>query len=142
MINLLRQMYRDTSAYIRVLFDFSFTDYLTIQMLPLFYGTIIIACLGLVAYQVLEAFIHSMWMGLLFLLAAPFALLVLISVARALFEFYIVIFRIAENVDELVQLRDSVERLSGLGDMASRIPFWRLMLNRPKNSDTPSSRKE
>ncbi len=76
--------------YVRVLFDFSFTEYLTIQLLPIFYGIIILGCLGLVIYQVLMSFISSMWLGLLVLLAAPFAFLVLISVMRALFEFYIV----------------------------------------------------
>ncbi len=125
--------------YVRVLFDFSFTEYLTIQLLPIFYGIIILGCLGLVIYQVLMSFISSMWLGLLVLLAAPFAFLVLISVMRALFEFYIVIFRIAEDVDELVQLRDSVERLSGLSEMANRIPFWKLITSRPRATENPSA---
>ena len=134
---------QNARAYLRVLFDFSFTEYLTIQLLPIFYGIIILGCLGLVFYQVLMAFISSMWLGLLVLMAAPFAFLVLLSVMRALFEFYIVIFRIAEDVDELVKLRDSVERLSGLGEIASRIPFWKLITSRPRmNPQDSATRKD
>lgn len=125
----IRELKENTTTYIRTLFDFSFTTYLTIQLLPFFYGLIITACGTVVAYAILEAFTFSIWRGVFYVLISPFAFLVMLSVARALFEFFIVIFRIAENVDELVQLRDSVERLSGLTDMTSltkRIPFWGL----------------
>lgn len=137
--NLHRQK-ENGKLYIRTLFDFSFTNYLTIQMLPFFYGIMVAACGSVVAYAVVEGFAFSFWRGLFYLMVSPFAFLVLLSVARALFEFYIVVFRIAENVDEMVQLKDHVERLSGITDDMSnitrRIPFWGLITRSPRNSDS------
>jgi hypothetical protein len=50
---------------------------------------------------------------------------------------YIVVFRIAENVDELVGMRDTVDRLSGisttvdeLSNMTRKLPFWKAMTSR------------
>ena len=125
--------------YWQALFDFSFEKYMIIQMLPILYGMILFAIGAGLLYLVAEAFISgSHWRAFFYLFfAGPLAFVVLASFLRGLLEFYIVIFRIAEDVDELVGIRDTVDKLSGLHDtvdeMASitrRIPFWKLIIGK------------
>ena len=125
--------------YWQALFDFSFEKYMIIQMLPILYGMILFAIATGILYLIVEAFLFgSPWRGFFYLFfAGPLAFVVLASFLRGLLEFYIVIFRIAEDVDELVGIRDTVDKLSGLHDtvdeMASitrRIPFWKLIIGK------------
>lgn len=126
--------------YWQALFDFSFEKYMIIQMLPILYGMMLFAIAAGLLYLVAEAFLSgSAWRGFFYLFfAGPLAFVVLASLLRGLLEFYIVIFRIAEDVDELIGIRDTVDKLSGLsdtvGEMASltrRIPFWKVIMGRP-----------
>lgn len=121
--------------YWRELFNFKFDKYMIIQVVPGVYGISLVAlALGLL-YVCVEAFMASTWRGLFyFFFAAPVAFLVFASILRALLEFYMVVFKIAEHVDELAGLRDTVDRLSGIGDsvdemvaVTRRIPFWRAL---------------
>lgn len=125
--------------YWKALFDFSFEKYMIIQMLPILYGMMLFAIGFGICYLVVEAFLSgSTWRGFFYLFfAGPLAFVVLASLLRALLEFYMVIFRIAEDVDELLGVRDTVNKLSGISEtvdeMASltrRIPFWKLIIGR------------
>lgn len=132
------------AQYWKALFDFSFEKYMIFQVLPILYGMMLFALGVAILYVIVETFSSgSHWRGFFYLFfAGPLAFVVLASILRALLEFYMVIFRIAEDVDELVGMRDTVDKLSGLhdtvNDMASltrRIPFWKLIVGkRPSTS--------
>jgi hypothetical protein len=120
--------------YWKGLLDFSFEKYFIYQMLPMVYGTLLVGIAGAMLYFVAETFIAGhIFRGLLYLfVAGPFSFLVIASIIRAMIELYIVIFRIAEDVDELVGIRDTMDKLSGLGDavdqmstVTNRIPFFK-----------------
>lgn len=122
--------------YWKALFDFSFDKYMIIQMLPILYGMLLFAIGAGILYLIVEAFASgSLWRGFFYLFfAGPLTFVVLASLLRALLEFYMVIFRIAEDVDELLGVRDTVNKLSGLSDtvdemasMTRRIPFWKII---------------
>lgn len=129
--------------YWKALFDFSFEKYMIIQMLPILYGMLLFAIGAGILYLVAEAFISgSTWRGFFYLFfAGPLLFVVLASLLRGMLEFYMVIFRIAEDVDELLGVRDTVDKLSGLSDrvdeMASltrRIPFWKVIMGKSTSS--------
>ena len=73
-------------------------------------------------------------------IGAPVGFLVCASFLRAMVEFYLVIFRIAENVDQLAGITDTVDKLSGLSDAAERIPFLNLI--RRATKDKPVSTQQ
>lgn len=136
--------------YWKALFDFSFERYMIIQMLPILYGMMLFGLGAGIIYLVVEAFVNgSPWRAFFYLFfAGPLAFVVIASMLRAMLEFYIVIFRIAEDVDELVGIRDTVDKLSGLqetvGQMASitrRIPFWKVIVGKGGTSSSSSSRR-
>lgn len=120
--------------YWKALFDFSFEKYMIIQMLPILYGMMLFAIAAGILYLIAEAFLSgSLWRGFFYLFfAGPLTFVVLASLLRAMLEFYMVVFRVAEDVDELMGVRDTVDKLSGLADnvdemaaMTRRIPFWK-----------------
>lgn len=134
------------AQYWKALFDFSFEKYMIIQMLPILYGMMLFAIGAGILYLIAEAFLSgSHWRGFFYLFfAGPLLFVVLASLLRALLEFYIVIFRIAEDVDELIGIRDTVDKLSGLQDtvdqMASitrRIPFWKVIMGKRPSGTAP-----
>ena len=135
--------------YWRELFNFRFDKYMIIQVIPGVYGLALAGlALGLV-YLSVEAFLNSPWRGLFyFFFAGPLAFVVLASVLRALLEFYMVVFKIAEHVDELVGLRDTVDRLSGISDtvdeismVTRRLPFWSAISGRRRVRRTVERRQ-
>ncbi len=116
--------------YLRALFDFTFTRYITIQMLPVLYGVMILASGIAVTQLVVSGFAHSTGRGWIYLLLSPFAFIVLVSTFRAILEFLVVTFRIAEDIEKLSGMRESVDKISGMTDISSltsRIPFVRLL---------------
>ncbi|MEY1662254.1 DUF4282 domain-containing protein [Isoalcanivorax beigongshangi] len=134
--------------YWRELFNFRFDRYMIIQVLPGVYGLALAAIAIALTYLSVEAFFHSTWRGMFyFFFAAPLTFLVLASTLRALLEFYMVMFRIAEHLSELAGMRDTVDRLSGISDsvdemanLARRIPFWRALTG--FNNERRRGRKE
>ncbi|ASK34508.1 hypothetical protein CEK62_08980 [Alcanivorax sp. N3-2A] len=121
--------------YWRELFSFKFDKYMIIQVIPGVYGVALVGIgLGLL-YLCVDAFTVSTWRGLFFLfIGGPIGFLVLASTLRALLEFYMVVFKISQHVDELAGLRDTVDRLSGISDsvdemvsVTRRIPFWKAL---------------
>lgn len=125
--------------YLLALFDFSFTRYITIQMLPVVYGLMIVASGIIIVDLVIDAFAASSTKGWAYALLAPFAFIVLLSIFRSLLEFFVVVFRIAEDIEELASMRESVDKISGLTDISAltrRLPFFRLLNpGRPRGDD-------
>ncbi len=138
--------------YWKGLLDFEFDKYFIYQMLPMVYGMSLVGIAAAILYFVIETFIAGhIFRGLLYLfVAGPLGFLIIASIIRAAIELYMVIFRIAEDVDELLGVRDTLDKLSGLGDavdqmsaVTSRIPFFKkLTYSRMSiESETKASRK-
>lgn len=121
---------QSTQNFFSTLFDFSFTRFITVQMFPVLYGVILASSLIAAIYLTIEAFFTSWVRGLFFLLvAAPIGFITVATITRSLMEFFIVVFRIAEDADEI---RAIAEKFSGLSesvesvrDLTRKIPFWR-----------------
>lgn len=130
--------------YWKALFDFTFERYMIIQMLPILYGMMLFALGAGILYLVVEAFLSgSAWRGFFYLFfAGPLAFVVLASLLRAALEFYMVVFRVAEDVDQLVGVSDTVNKLSGISEtvdemaaLTRRLPFWKAIFGAPRRLD-------
>jgi hypothetical protein len=127
---------KTAKGFLSALFDFSFTQFITVQMFPVLYGVILASTLIGVIYFTVEAFLSSWWRGLFYLLVAgPVGFITVATITRALMEFYIVVFRIAEDMDEI---RIVTERFSGISEsmesvrgLTKRLPFWGAVNNKP-----------
>ncbi|MGB3623234.1 MAG: DUF4282 domain-containing protein [Ketobacter sp.] len=134
--------------FFTALFDFSFSRFITVQMFPVLYGIILTATLIAAGYFIVEAFLTSWWRGLFYLLVAgPVGFITVATIARALMEFYVVVFRISENMDEI---RIITERFSGISEsvesvrgFTKRLPFWGAMSGRQEDvaTDNPEDPK-
>lgn len=129
----------DTRTFFRTLFDFSFAKFITVQMFPALYGIILASSLVGIFYFIFEAFIDSLWKGLFYLtVAGPVAFIAIAAVTRALMELYIVIFRMAENVEEIHMMSRKLTGFSntvdGMRDLTRKLPIWNLV-NSGKTED-------
>lgn len=135
-----RRIGQATLGYFTTLFDFSFTKFITVQMFPVLYGVILAASFIGAIYLTIEAFFTGWIRGLFYLfVAAPIGFITVATITRALMEFYIVVFRIAENADEI---RAIAEKFSGLSqsvesmkDWTRLIPFWKNAGSRQDDED-------
>lgn len=126
--------------YCRELMNLRFDRYMIMQVLPGVYGILLVAIVITIILGCIITYLINPWLGLLSLLLSPLSFLIAATVLRGFLEFYAVVFRIAENVDELVGLRDTVDRLSGISDsvdemvsVTRRLPFWSLITKRRTN---------
>lgn len=89
------------------IFDFSFTNFVTTKLIKLLYAiSLIFIVLGFFAMVIggFAAMIgDSVGTGFAILCMSPFFLVIYVLLARVWSEFIIVIFRIAENMAELVE---------------------------------------
>lgn len=126
--------------YWRGLFNFRFDRYLIIQVIPGVYGLAVVGVASVLLYASFEAFLQSTWRGLLYLfVGTPFLFLLSVSIIRALLEFYMVIFRIAEDLDQLAGISDTVNKLGDMSEtvdnmvsMTRDFSLWSLITGRNK----------
>ncbi len=89
------------------IFDFSFTNFVTTKLIKFLYAiSLIFIVLGFFAMVIggFAAMIgDSVGAGFAILCMSPFVLVIYVLLARVWSEFIIVIFRIAENMAELVE---------------------------------------
>ena len=112
--------------YWQGLTDFSFNKYFIFQMMPMAYGTLLFGIAAGIFYWVIETVIAGQYVRAAFYLfiAGPFTFVILASILRALVELYMVIFSIAENVDELVGITDTVEKLCATLRISNAPPYF------------------
>lgn len=133
--------------YWRELLNFRFDKYMIVQVLPGVYGLLLAGiALSLIFFTVV-AFRANLWYGLYFLvIVMPLGFLVAASVLRGVLELYLVVFRISEKVDELVGIRDTVDRFSSIGQtvdqmvaVTRKIPFWAAISSSGRTRDPSRS---
>ena len=126
--------------YWRELFNFRFDRYFIIQVIPGVYGLAVVGIAGVLLYTSFEAFLQSTWRGLFYLfVGTPLLFLLSASILRAFLEFYMVIFRIAEDLDQLAGISDTVNKLGDMSEtvdnmvsMTRDFSLWGLITGRNK----------
>lgn len=89
------------SGFLTALFDFSFSRFITVKLIPVLYGlALIVASLGVLA-MVGAGFTRGFMSGLFTLILAPLFFLFCAMYIRVILEVMIVLFRIAENVADI-----------------------------------------
>lgn len=85
------------------LFDVSFTQFVSVQLVRILYILAIFVALVLAVIGVFSAFTQGFWTGILGLLFAPVFLIAYILFARVWLEFVVVIFRIADHAGHIAE---------------------------------------
>jgi uncharacterized Tic20 family protein len=102
--------------------DFRFQHYLTMQLLPVFYGLLLLGILGVFAGLNAFAFWLSPHIGFIALAITPFALLISFAVTRAALEFMVMAYRIMETVNRMDRIPHQVDNLNSKVDgISSRV---------------------
>lgn len=98
------------------LVDFRFNQYLSMQLLPVFYALLL---LGLLAFFVgvnALAFWYSHMVGIVVLCITPIALLISFAVVRATLEFLVMAYRIMETLHRMDRIPEQVDNLNSKVD--------------------------
>jgi len=89
------------------IFDFSFSNFVTTKLVKLLYAIalifIVLGFLTMVVFGFVSMFNDSVGAGIAILCFSPFLLVIYVLFARVWAEFLIVMFRISENISELVE---------------------------------------
>ena len=92
----------DTQGFLGSIFDFSFTEFITIRIIKfLFILGIIFAAIGTLVL-IVTGFSNGIGAGILSLILSPLIFLVYVLLARVWCEMILVLFRIAEHTGRLV----------------------------------------
>ncbi len=93
----------EQKGFLGALFDFSFSDFITIKLIKILYILGIIFS-GIAAIMVIvNGFNISAGAGIIFLILSPLFFLLYVILVRVWLEIIIVIFRIAENTKQMVE---------------------------------------
>ena len=94
------------SQFLGSLFDFSFSEFVTIKIIRGLYGLGIIGSALFAVFLVFGSFSKSVLIGIISLvIIGPIVFLIGVLLCRIYLEILIVIFRISEDVREIVQLK-------------------------------------
>jgi hypothetical protein len=96
--------------FLRELFDFQFSTFLTTRMLPAVYGFGILLAAMFVIYFVVLRFRDSTTEGLVWLAAAPVLFLGLVTALRITLEFVLAVFRVAWYVEQVASHTEVVSK--------------------------------
>jgi hypothetical protein len=135
-----------TRKFFATLFDFSFSEFITVQMLPFLYGVMLACAIFGIVYLTVEAFLVSLPRGFFYLfVAGPVAFIAIATILRALIEFYIVVFRIAENIDDMHLVTKKFSGITNTMDevkgFTKKLPFWS-MKPKPEEEERPRRRRK
>ncbi len=85
------------NSLIGSLFDFSFSHFVTMKIIPILYGIIMVLVALASLVFAFSGFASNFFAGLLTLILAPVFFFFYVVVSRIWLEFVVVVFRIAEN---------------------------------------------
>lgn len=97
--------------------DLGFGQYLSMQLLPVFYLLLLIGAALTIIGIVALAFWFSPTYGIVALVGAPVAWLVVAAIARAALEFLVMAYRIMHTVQSMGQIAEHVASLSSHIDL-------------------------
>jgi hypothetical protein len=90
-------------GFITSLFDFSFTEFITIRTIRILYGILIALTAIAVLYFIVTGFHTFGAIGILYIILSPLAFFLFVILLRIWLEIVIVIFRIEENTRKLAE---------------------------------------
>lgn len=93
----------ERKGFFASLFDFSFTEFITIRIIKILYGIVIFLAGLSVLYLIIYGFRLSAAMGILYLVLSPVIFILYVIIARVWLEIVMVIFRIAENTQKIAE---------------------------------------
>ena len=91
------------SSFIGALFDFSFSRFVSETLIRVLYLVAIGLAVTAAIIGIIAAFTNSLSIGISALIIAPLVLFVYIVIVRVIFEFVIVIFRIADHTKQIAE---------------------------------------
>lgn len=103
-------------VFARGLVDFRFKQYLSMQLLPFFYGLLLLGVIGLFVLINALAFWYSNWAGYVVLALTPLAMAIALAVVRATLEFLVMAYRIMETLHRMDRIPDQVDNLNSKVD--------------------------
>ena len=93
------------SNFLKTLFDFSFSEFLTVKIIKVLYGIgIFFAAIGALGLMV-NGFADSFGKGFILLILSPIVFIVYTILIRVWLEVIIVLFKIADNVTEIARAK-------------------------------------
>jgi hypothetical protein len=103
--------------FLRTLFDFSFSKFVSPKIVKFLYGLSILFAALLAVFFIVVGFEASMWFGIFALfIGAPLILLLTVISSRVFLEMILVIFRMADCVENirLVDIEENPESRDGI----------------------------
>jgi uncharacterized membrane protein len=83
------------------LFDFTFSNFITTKIIRIVYAMAMIFCAIFTCGFIITGFTKGFFTGILFFILSPVIFLLYIMSVRIFLELIIVIFRIAENIEQI-----------------------------------------
>jgi len=93
----------ESKGLLGVLFDFSFSEFLTTRVIKFLYALFMVIITIYVLIIIGIAFSHGFMLGILALVISPILFLFMVILARLYLEFVIVVFRIFENTRDMAE---------------------------------------
>jgi len=94
---------QEKKGFLGALFDFSFSEFITIKLIKILYILGIIFSTIVAIVFIVSGFNISTGVGIIFLILSPLIFLLYVILIRIWLEIIIVIFKIAENTKQLAE---------------------------------------
>jgi len=94
---------QEKKGFLGALFDFSFSEFITIKLIKILYILGIIFSTIVAIIFIVSGFNISTGVGIIFLILSPIIFLLYVILIRIWLEIIIVIFKIAENTKQLAE---------------------------------------
>ena len=104
-----------------LLFDINFNRYISLQIIPLCYISVLILTAGGLLWLIVHGFMDNIWLGFFYLCLSPLLFLLCVSGCRMILELLTVIFRITVQLDEVAVMRESLGEVTALTRPLSRL---------------------
>lgn len=92
-------------GFLRALFDFSFSQFITTRLVRLLYGIGVLIAVVVTLGSIVGGFNEGAGTGIVTLILAPLIFLLVVILARVQLEIIIVVFRIAEYLRDMAGQR-------------------------------------
>jgi hypothetical protein len=101
----------EDKGFFGALFDMSFSEFVTIKFIRILYIILLLIIAIAFVLAIIAGFVsmftNSFWSGLWQILLAPVGAIISVVLTRIWLEVLVVVFRIAENTTDLVQMKKS-----------------------------------
>jgi len=93
----------ETKGFFNNLFDFSFSEFITIKIIKILFGIGILAAAVGALYFIVWGFHGGVFAGILTIILSPVVFIIYTILVRVYLEIIMVLFRIADNTSKMVK---------------------------------------